>query len=89
MISFVITSVPCLRSTRILTHRIGRFATNLYLISNERSSVGPQLFDPQYVDHDRQLAPPKKTVKPYPKRVTEDDVRNNPPSVHTSPYLAL
>jgi hypothetical protein len=37
------------------------------------------LYDPQFVDHDRHLTPPRKSVKPYPKRVTEDDVRNNPP----------
>ncbi|KAG0569521.1 hypothetical protein M758_6G093100 [Ceratodon purpureus] len=37
-------------------------------------------YDPVFVDFDRPLTPPKIPVKPYPKRVTEDDVRNNPPT---------
>ena len=42
-----------------------------------------QKYDPVFVDYDRPLTPPKIPVKPYPKRVTEDDVRNNPPTVRT------
>ncbi|KAG0583662.1 hypothetical protein KC19_3G153100 [Ceratodon purpureus] len=38
------------------------------------------LFDPEFVEYDEHLTPPTTPVKPYPERLTEDDVRNNPPS---------
>ncbi|XP_073386928.1 uncharacterized protein [Physcomitrium patens] len=38
-----------------------------------------RLCNPEFVDHDRPIAVGPKPVIPYPKRVTEDDVRNNPP----------
>lgn len=46
--------------------------------------VGVQLFDPEFVEYDEHLTPPTTPVKPYLERLTEDDVRNNPPSVITS-----
>jgi hypothetical protein len=47
--------------------------------------IGVQKYDPAFVDYDRPLTPPKVFVAPYPKKVTEDDVRNNPPKVLKNP----
>lgn len=40
------------------------------------NDVVEQLFSPDNVDYDRPLTPPPPPVFTYPKRVTEDDIRN-------------
>nr|PNR28201.1 hypothetical protein PHYPA_028793 [Physcomitrium patens] len=71
-IEFGRVKVPGQKDYKTLRKRVAPFIPQFPKESEE-------LCNPEFVDHDRPIAVGPKPVIPYPKRVTEDDVRNNPP----------